>query len=33
MGAGGRAFVEDWASPAAVAKQYADLFTELGPRL
>ena len=29
MGAEGRAFVEEWASPAAVAKQYADLFTEL----
>jgi colanic acid biosynthesis glycosyl transferase WcaI len=29
MGAGGRAFVEQWASPAAVAKQYADLFEEL----
>ena len=32
MGAEGRAFVEEWASPAAVAKQYADLFTELGAR-
>ncbi|CAN5579082.1 glycosyltransferase family 4 protein [soil metagenome] len=32
MGAGGRAFVEQWASPAAVAKQYADLFTELNAR-
>ena len=32
MGAGGRAFVEKWASPAAVAKQYADLFTELNAR-
>jgi colanic acid biosynthesis glycosyl transferase WcaI len=32
MGAAGRAFVEEWASPAAVAKQYADLFTELGAR-
>jgi colanic acid biosynthesis glycosyl transferase WcaI len=32
MGAQGRAFVEKWASPAAVAKQYADLFTELGTR-
>jgi hypothetical protein len=29
MGAGGRAFVEQWASPAAVAKKYADLFAEL----
>jgi colanic acid biosynthesis glycosyl transferase WcaI len=29
MGAGGRAFVERWASPAAVAKKYADLFAEL----
>jgi colanic acid biosynthesis glycosyl transferase WcaI len=29
MGAGGRAFVEQWASPAAVAGKYADLFTEL----
>jgi len=33
MGAEGRAFVEEWASPAAVAKQYADLFTELNTRL
>jgi colanic acid biosynthesis glycosyl transferase WcaI len=32
MGAEGRAFVQEWASPAAVAKQYADLFTELGAR-
>ncbi len=32
MGAEGRAFVEEWASPAAVAKQYADLFSELGAR-
>lgn len=32
MGAGGRAFVERWASPAAVAKRYADLFTELNAR-
>jgi colanic acid biosynthesis glycosyl transferase WcaI len=32
MGAGGRAFVERWASPAAVAKQYADLFAELHAR-
>jgi colanic acid biosynthesis glycosyl transferase WcaI len=29
MGAGGRAFVEQWASPAAVARKYADLFDEL----
>jgi colanic acid biosynthesis glycosyl transferase WcaI len=29
MGAGGRAFVEQWASPAAVAEKYADLFAEL----
>ena len=29
MGAGGRAFVETWASPSSVATQYADLFTEL----
>jgi colanic acid biosynthesis glycosyl transferase WcaI len=33
MGAEGRAFVEEWASPAAVAKQYADLFSELDTRL
>ena len=33
MGAEGRAFVQEWASPAAVAKQYADLFTELNTRL
>ncbi|MGH2752437.1 MAG: glycosyltransferase family 4 protein [Actinomycetota bacterium] len=32
MGAGGRAFVEQWASPAAVAQQYADLFDELNAR-
>jgi colanic acid biosynthesis glycosyl transferase WcaI len=32
MGAGGRAFIERWASPAAVAKRYADLFTELNAR-
>jgi colanic acid biosynthesis glycosyl transferase WcaI len=29
MGAAGRAFVEQWASPAAVAAQYEDLFEEL----
>jgi colanic acid biosynthesis glycosyl transferase WcaI len=29
MGERGRAFVEAWASPAAVARQYADLFAEL----
>ena len=29
MGAAGRRFVEGWASPAAVAEQYEDLFTEL----
>ena len=29
MGAAGRAFVEQWASPAAVAAQYEDLFQEL----
>ncbi|MPZ92836.1 MAG: glycosyltransferase [Actinobacteria bacterium] len=32
MGAGGRAFIERWASPAAVAKRYADLFIELNAR-
>lgn len=32
MGAGGRSFVEAWASPAAVAAQYADLFEELNRR-
>jgi colanic acid biosynthesis glycosyl transferase WcaI len=30
MGASGRAFVERWASPAAVAASYEDLFLELG---
>jgi colanic acid biosynthesis glycosyl transferase WcaI len=29
MGAGGRSFVEAWASPSSVAAQYADLFVEL----
>jgi colanic acid biosynthesis glycosyl transferase WcaI len=29
MGAAGRAFVERWASPAAVAAAYEALFTEL----
>jgi colanic acid biosynthesis glycosyl transferase WcaI len=29
MGASGRAFVERWASPAAVAASYEDLFAEL----
>jgi len=29
MGASGRAFVERWASPAAVAASYEDLFLEL----
>ena len=29
MGAGGRSFVEAWASPSSVAAQYADLFAEL----
>jgi colanic acid biosynthesis glycosyl transferase WcaI len=29
MGASGRAFVERWASPAAVAEHYEGLFTEL----
>ena len=29
MGAAGRSFVEGWASPAAVAKSYEDLFHEL----
>jgi len=32
MGAAGRSFVEQWASPAAVAKRYADLFIELNHR-
>jgi colanic acid biosynthesis glycosyl transferase WcaI len=29
MGASGRAFVERWASPGAVAASYEDLFLEL----
>jgi colanic acid biosynthesis glycosyl transferase WcaI len=29
MGAAGRAFVEKWASPGAVAAQYEALFQEL----
>jgi colanic acid biosynthesis glycosyl transferase WcaI len=29
MGASGRVFVEGWASPAAVAAQYEELFSEL----
>jgi len=32
MGAQGRTFVEQWASPAAVAARYADLFIELNSR-
>ena len=32
MGASGRAFVEGWASPAAVAEAYDDLFSELRAR-
>ncbi len=31
MGAAGRSFVERWASPAAVAQSYAELFEELSP--
>ncbi|HZB79425.1 MAG TPA: hypothetical protein VE522_06235, partial [Actinomycetota bacterium] len=30
MGLAGRAFVETWASPAAVAEAYDALFCELG---
>ena len=30
MGEQGRAFVEEWVSPAGVAAAYVDLFTELG---
>ena len=30
MGVAGRSFVEDWASPAAVAHAYEELFAELG---
>ena len=29
MGSAGRAFVEGWASPAAVAEAYEQLFEEL----
>jgi colanic acid biosynthesis glycosyl transferase WcaI len=32
MGASGREFVEQWASPGAVAKAYEELFAELGGR-
>lgn len=32
MGRAGRAFVEDWASPAAVAQSYESLFEELRAR-
>jgi glycosyltransferase involved in cell wall biosynthesis len=32
MGVSGRAFVERWASPAAVAEHYEGLFTELVDR-
>jgi colanic acid biosynthesis glycosyl transferase WcaI len=32
MGAAGRAFVERWASPAAVAQRYEELFEELRAR-
>jgi colanic acid biosynthesis glycosyl transferase WcaI len=32
MGESGRRFVEQWASPAAVARRYSDLFTELTSR-
>ena len=32
MGLAGRAYVERWASPAAVAAQYEALFAELSPR-
>jgi colanic acid biosynthesis glycosyl transferase WcaI len=32
MGAAGRAFVEQWASPAAVAERYDALFEELRER-
>jgi colanic acid biosynthesis glycosyl transferase WcaI len=32
MGDSGRRFVEDWASPAAVAEAYEDLFSELVAR-
>jgi colanic acid biosynthesis glycosyl transferase WcaI len=32
MGERGRTFVEGWASPAAVARAYEELFEELRPR-
>ncbi|MPZ68118.1 MAG: glycosyltransferase [Actinobacteria bacterium] len=32
MGASGRGFVESWASPAAVARAYEELFGTLNPR-
>jgi hypothetical protein len=32
MGSAGRAFVERWASPAAVAERYEALFEELRAR-
>jgi colanic acid biosynthesis glycosyl transferase WcaI len=32
MGAGGRTFIEEWASPAAVAEAYEGLFEQLGPQ-
>jgi glycosyltransferase involved in cell wall biosynthesis len=32
MGTSGRSFVEDWASPAAVAESYETLFEELAER-
>ena len=32
MGAAGRAFVETWASPAAIAEAYEHLFEELGAK-
>jgi colanic acid biosynthesis glycosyl transferase WcaI len=32
LGEKGRRFVEEWASPAAVARRYADLFAELATR-
>jgi hypothetical protein len=32
MGEAGRRFVERWASPAAVAASYEDLFAELATR-
>ena len=32
MGAAGRSFVESWASPAAVARAYEELFEELATR-